>query len=120
MSDALVHEIATLRAEVREVREMLRALRELIESRLASQVPVEHPDDLVDADWIAKLFHCQRRSALEGKAGTKGIVFVKQRPKMARRGQVMGVYDKFVQKESPTQRALKLLNRPRRGRRQAK
>lgn len=75
--------------------------------------PVERADDLVSVDWIAALFDCKHSSVLKGKAGTKGILFVRRRPKMARRGQVMQVYRAYVRsKEPPAEQALRLVRRP--------
>lgn len=102
----IAERLANLEAQLREVL-----------ARLEPPAAAEHPDDLVDVAWIAELFQCAERSVQQGKAGTRGIVFVRKRPLKARRGQVLKIYENYVGKESAAERTLKLLNRRKRGQR---
>jgi len=94
-------------------------LRELVKEALASRAPqeIERADDLVNVEYVAQLFGCRVSSVRSGKAGTKGIAWVRRRPLKARRSDVHAAHRAYTSKAStPRERTLKLLDRRKRRR----
>jgi hypothetical protein len=113
--------LEVLHAEILEMRAELRAVHELLVSVLptaaTAPAPRERADDLVGAEYVARLFGCEVSSVRSGKAGTKAIAWVKRRPLRARRSDVHAAHRAYTSKAStPRERTLKLLDRRKRRR----
>lgn len=106
------------------LREVLEALPELLENGRRMQrfldeqvrtVPPPEPeraDDLVDADYFARVTGLSPVTIRQGKAGTAAVPLASKRPKRWRKGNV----DRFVREREaalrpPRQKAFRLLDR---------
>ena len=61
----------------------------------------ERPDDLVNADYVARRFGCSVSSVYAGKCGTGGITPVSRHPWRAMRAQVESEHAKLIAAAAP-------------------
>lgn len=98
---------------VREVRAELKNLREMFETYASRPAqPAERPDDLVGAEYVAKLFGCAVNTVRSGKANRKGARWVPRRPLRCTRAEAHAAVTRLDERaQEPMQRRVHSLVR---------